>query len=117
MTFANAAAASIAPKGELGHDARIRCAIVNEMAYSGGGGHTLMNKRSAPPIRPSRSCIPARARRRWGCFPPCSSSVFPQVPGYLAAAFCLYYCVHQFRPVARDIFQDLRHDLMEADHE
>ena len=42
---------------------------------------------------------------------------FPQVPGYLAAAFCLYYCVHQFRPVARDIFQDLRHDLMEADHE
>ena len=30
---------------------------------------------------------------------------FPQVPGYLAAAFALYYCVHQFRPVARDICQ------------
>ena len=42
---------------------------------------------------------------------------FPQVPGYAVAAVALYYCVHQFRPVAYDIFQDLRHDLMEADHE
>jgi hypothetical protein len=36
---------------------------------------------------------------------------FPQVPGYAAAAFALYHCVHQFRPVASGIYQDLRNDL------
>lgn len=36
---------------------------------------------------------------------------FPHVPGYAVGSFALYYCIHQFRPVAAWIYQDIREDL------
>lgn len=36
---------------------------------------------------------------------------FPQVPGYAIGSFALYYCIHQFRPVAACLYQDIRQDL------
>jgi hypothetical protein len=43
---------------------------------------------------------------------------FPQVPGYAIGCFALYYGIHQFRPVAALLYQDIRTDLndgMQAD--
>jgi hypothetical protein len=36
---------------------------------------------------------------------------WPAVVGYPAGAACLYYAIHQFRPVAVGIYHDLRADL------
>jgi hypothetical protein len=43
---------------------------------------------------------------------------FPQVPGYAIGSVALYYCIHQFRPLAAWLYQDIRADLnddMQAD--
>ena len=36
---------------------------------------------------------------------------FPQIPGYAVGGFALYYGIHQFRPVAAWLYQDIREDL------
>jgi hypothetical protein len=36
---------------------------------------------------------------------------FPAVPGYAVAAFAAYYAVHQFRPVAAWLYEDIKADL------
>jgi hypothetical protein len=43
---------------------------------------------------------------------------WPAVVAYPAGAACLYYAIHQFRPVAAWLYQDIREDLnddMQAD--
>jgi hypothetical protein len=36
---------------------------------------------------------------------------FPQVPGYAIGSFALYYCIHQFRPVAAWLYENIKQDL------
>jgi hypothetical protein len=36
---------------------------------------------------------------------------WPALAGYPAGAACLYYAIHQFRPVAAWIYRDIRRDL------
>jgi hypothetical protein len=36
---------------------------------------------------------------------------FPQLPGYAVGSFAFYYCIHQFRPLAVWIYEDVRADL------
>ena len=38
---------------------------------------------------------------------------FPWIPGCLCGAACLYYSIHQFRPIAMWIYSDIRSDLAE----
>jgi hypothetical protein len=43
---------------------------------------------------------------------------WPVLPGYALGGIALYYAIHQFRPVATWIYQDIRADLnddMQAD--
>ena len=42
----------------------------------------------------------------------------PKIPAYAMGSACLYYCIHQFRPVAAWLYEDIKQDLnddMQAD--
>ncbi len=46
-----------------------------------------------------------------GLFGAVLSFALPQVPGYAVGCFAVYYCIHQFRPVAGWIIGDITADL------
>lgn len=49
-----------------------------------------------------------------GLFGGVFSFCFPQVPGFAVGAVALYYCIHQFRPVAAWIYDDIREDMSDT---